>query len=177
MTGTLGLRNATSQRLSTKLRQWGLFDKAKELDSPAHGRTRSPDTYYEERVGVYASNRARLLGGRPERFAETPGCNRRPGEVQHALHSQSQTSSGDRSPVRYASFADLPKGGMIHVHSWGTLSEEGAEKILLKTNPRGSPRSLQISEARRNPAKHYPDELAFLQKLKADMANSFTTSN
>jgi adenosine deaminase len=70
--------------------------------------------------------------------------------------------------------ADFPKGGMLHTHDWGTVSEQGMADLIQRLDPVIHPQSLHDaltpgsqsnSAVSRGEAYLYPEELAFLQGL------------
>lgn len=60
----------------------------------------------------------------------------------------------------------LPKGGMLHVHPWGSISRLGVEHLFSVVNPTILPRRLHAQYASPGAAGSlYPEELAFLLDL------------
>ncbi|MCC7441710.1 MAG: hypothetical protein IT285_08755 [Bdellovibrionales bacterium] len=58
---------------------------------------------------------------------------------------------------------DLPKGGMLHLHPWGTLSTTGVERVVGAVNPEIDLGRLQrILYGPNEPGNFYPGEIDFL---------------
>jgi len=70
--------------------------------------------------------------------------------------------------------ADFPKGGMLHIHPWGTLSSEAIQRFLTTLDPLIRP-SAMVS-ALDHPGKNgelYPSELNFLRYLTNRYGEAF----
>lgn len=87
------------------------------------------------------------------------------------------------APERIKQFcADLPKGGQLHVHDWGTMSENGMADLLTRINPLIRPLELHdefkpgarsTTALNRGTATLYPTELAFLDGLAKKYGKEF----
>ncbi|MCK5073565.1 MAG: hypothetical protein KAQ98_09080 [Bacteriovoracaceae bacterium] len=60
----------------------------------------------------------------------------------------------------------FPKGGMNHVHPWGTLDRETAYNILMKTDPMVKPERFfeEFSDDKSEKGMLFPDELEFFRQ-------------
>ena len=156
--------------------QWELFEKATALGLKRMGG-------FEHPVPITRSEWESLLQTKPPFSSEDLRAlrERQDGLVQEAKERDARDSTLDldklrgEPPAKIREFcAQLPKGGMLHVHSWGTLSEDAAGKILAKVNPFVRP-GILYENLKGGTAKGilYPSELAFLQKLKNGYGERF----